>query len=173
MTDSPADTPQPDAANPVPVETRLEEALARADQHRDAMLRAMADADNVRKRAQVDVSNAHKFAAERVLDSLLPVADSLEAALGSPTADAATLRNGVELTLRQLRVVFEKENLKELSPDPGEKFDPNRHQAMVAVEADAEPNTVVAVLQKGYALNDRIVRPALVSVARARTNAGA
>lgn len=170
MTDSPADTPESDAANPIPVEARLEEALARADQHRDAMLRAMADADNIRKRAQVDVSNAHKFAAERVLESLLPVSDSLEAALGSPAADAATLRNGIELTLRQVRAVFDKENLKELSPGPGEKFDPNRHQAMAAVESDAEPNTVVAVLQKGYALNDRMVRPALVSVAKARTN---
>lgn len=155
-----------DAAKPL--EEQLAEAQARADQHREAMLRALADAENARKRAQNEISNAFKFAAERLIESLLPVSDSLEAALAAHMADPATLKNGVELTLRQLRAVLDKENVREIAPGPGEKFDPHRHQAMAAVEADADPNTIVAVMQKGYSLNDRVIRPALVSVAKAR-----
>ena len=163
---------QPDTAETAeaerPLEELLAEAQARADQHREAMLRALADAENARKRAQNEISNAFKFAAERVIESLLPVSDSLEAALAADKADPETLKNGVELTLRQLRAVLEKENVKEIAPGPGEKFDPHRHQAMAAVEADTDPNTVVSVMQKGYSMNDRVIRPALVSVAKAR-----
>lgn len=151
-----------------PLEQQLAEAQARADQHRETMLRALADAENARKRAQNEISNAFKFAAERMIESLLPVSDSLEAALAADKADPDTLKNGIELTLRQLHTVLEKENVKEIAPGPGEKFDPHRHQAMAAVEADADPNTIVAVMQKGYSLNDRVIRPALVSVAKAK-----
>ena len=160
------DSPQQAEATDKPLEEQLAEAQSRADQHRDAMLRALADAENARKRAQVEVSNAYKFATERFVESLLPVADSLEAALSSDNADPETVQNGVELTLKQLRTALEKENVKEIAPKAGEKFDPHRHQAMAAVEAHAEPNTVVSVMQKGYALNDRVVRPALVTVAK-------
>ena len=163
-----ADAPlaSPEAA-PTP-EQLLAEAEGRVQAQRDAWLRALADTENVRKRAESDVANAHRFGAERLVGLLLPVMDSLEAALASQVASEETLRSGVELTLKQLKGVFEKASVTEINPSSGEKFDPHRHQAIAAVEADADPNTVVAVMQKGYALHDRVLRPALVSVAKAR-----
>jgi molecular chaperone GrpE len=149
-------------------EAALAEAQARAEEHREAWLRALADADNARKRAQAEITQARKYAAERVIEDLLPVMDSLEAALAQDGADAAATRAGVELTRRQLQTALEKAGVAAVSPDPGQKFDPYRHQAMAALEADQEPNTVLAVLQKGYALHDRIIRPALVTVANAK-----
>jgi molecular chaperone GrpE len=141
---------------------QLAEAQARIEQQRDSMMRAVADADNARKRAQAEVAAAQKYALERFAENLLPVLDSLEAAVKS--ADPS----GVELTLKQLRAALEKSYVREIDPKPGERFDPYRHQAMAAVEAaDAEPNTVVAVMQKGYHLHDRVLRPALVTVAKA------
>jgi molecular chaperone GrpE len=131
-------------------------------------MRALADTENMRKRAELDVANAHRFGAERLVGLLLPVMDSLEAALASEAAGAETLRSGIELTIRQLKSVFEKASVVEISPAIGEKFDPHRHQAMAALEADADPNTVLNVMQKGYVLHERVVRPALVSVAKAR-----
>ena len=152
----------------------LEQLLAQAESklqaQRDAWLRAMADAENIRRRAQLDIASAHKFGAERLVEMLLPVIDSLEAALAIQTGSAESLRDGVELTMKQLKSVLEKANVSEISPAAGEKFDPNRHHAMAAVEAEADPNTVVNVMQKGYALYERVVRPALVSVAKAREN---
>ena len=147
----------------------LADAESRMQEQREAWLRALADAENARKRAQADISNAHKYAVERFVESLIPVTDSLEAALTTDSADAATLRSGVELTLKQLKAAFEKSAVAEINPAPRDKFDPHSHQAMAAVEADAEPNTVVAVMQKGYRLHDRVIRPALVTVAKART----
>ena len=96
--------------------------------------------------------------------------DSLQAALADHASDVATLRSGVELTLKQLGAAFEKASLAEINPAARDKFDPHFHQAMMAVEADADPNTVVAVMQKGYRLHDRVIRPALVTVAKARSN---
>jgi len=150
------------------IDDLLTEAQAKLDQQREAWLRAVADAENARKRAQQDLANAHKYAVERFVESLLPVADALEATLGAETASLDALRSGVELTLKQLRTALEKANVTDIAPAAGAKFDPHRHQAMAAVEADAEPNTVVALLQKGWALHDRVVRPALVTVAKAR-----
>jgi len=124
-----------------------------------------AEADNVRKRAQADVQNAHKFGIESFAESLLPVKDSLDAALAAQNNTVETLRSGVELTRKQLVAAFEKFKLNEIDP-VGQKFDPHRHQAMSMVEAGAEPNTVVQVFQKGYALHERVLRPALVSVAK-------
>ena len=147
----------------------LAQARAKAEEHREAWLRALADADNARKRAQAEVAQARKFAAERVVEDLLPVMDSLEAALAQEAADAAAVRGGVELTRKQLLSALEKAGVTAIGAEPGQKFDPYRHQAMAAVEADQEPNTVHAVLQKGYALHDRVVRPALVTVAKAKT----
>jgi molecular chaperone GrpE len=152
----------------------LAEAQARIEEQKDARMRAMAEAENVRKRAQADVQAAHKFAVERMAESLLPVMDSLEAALGANAAGAPqTLRDGLELTLKQLQAAFQKAGLAEIAPAAGERFDPHKHQAMAAVEAEnAEPNSIVAVMLKGYRLHDRILRPALVTVAKALENRG-
>jgi molecular chaperone GrpE len=150
-----------------PLEQQLAEAQAQVQTQRDAMLRALADAENARKRYQAEAANSQKYALERFAESLLPVMDSLEAALANKTASPEALRDGVQLTLRQLKQALEKARVAVISPVPGERFDPHRHQAMAAVEADSEPNTVVAVMQKGYQLHDRVLRPALVTVAKA------
>ena len=148
------------------LEALLKQAELAAQEHHDAWLRAKADADNIRKRAQTDVANAHKFAIENFASALLAVKDSLEAALTSDIAGIDSLKSGVELTLKQLNAVFARFNLTEIDP-AGQKFDPHRHQAISVIESDAEPNTVVQVLQKGYLLNDRVIRPAMVMVAKA------
>ncbi|HEY0338861.1 MAG TPA: nucleotide exchange factor GrpE [Burkholderiales bacterium] len=147
------------------LEERLKQAELAAQEHHDAWMRARAECDNVRKRSQTEIANAHKFAVENFASELLAVKDSLEAALVSDNATVESLRSGVELTLRQLKSVFDKFSLREISP-VGQKFDPHQHQAISTVEADAEPNTVVQVLQKGYLLHDRVIRPALVTVAK-------
>jgi molecular chaperone GrpE len=164
------DTPAPAAEKSL--DALLAEAQARIDEQKDAWLRAVAETENIRKRAQADVAAAHKFAVERIAESLLPVMDSLEAALGAAEAAPQALRDGVEITAKQLRAAFQKANLAEIAPSAGERFDPHKHQAMAAVESAAEPNTVVAVMLKGYRLHDRILRPALVTVAKALENKG-
>jgi molecular chaperone GrpE len=156
---------EPPAAAVPGADDPLKQAEQLAAQHHDAYLRAKAEADNVRKRAQVEVANAHKFAVENFTAELLAVKDSLEAALVAENATVDSMKNGVELTLRQLKSVFEKFNVTEINPQ-GQKFDPHRHQAIGTIASDAEPNTVVQVLQKGYLLHDRVVRPALVMVAK-------
>jgi molecular chaperone GrpE len=155
-------------AAPADLEQRLQQAEQAAKEHQEAWLRARAESDNIRKRSQTEVANAHKFAVENFASELLPVKDSLEAALASENASAESMRSGVELTVRQLTTAFDKFNLKTVDP-VGEKFDPNRHQAISTVEADVEPNTVVQVLQKGYLLHDRVVRPALVIVSKSKS----
>ena len=159
--------PQPAQNAAKPLEQQLAEAQAQVAQQKDAMLRALADAENARKRFQAEAANAQKYALERFAESLLPVVDSLEAALANKEASPEALRDGVQLTLRQLTQALDKARVAAISPTPGERFDPHRHQAMAAVAADSEPNTVVAVMQKGYQLHDRILRPALVTVAKA------
>jgi molecular chaperone GrpE len=149
------------------IEQRLKQAELTAQEHHDAWLRAKAEADNVRKRSQTEIANAHKFAVENFASELTAVKDSLEAALASDTATVESMRSGVELTLKQLKSVFEKFNVKEIDP-AGEKFDPHRHQALSTAESDLEPNTVVQVLQKGYLLHERVIRPALVVVAKSK-----
>ncbi len=147
-------------------EELLRQAELAAQEHHDAWLRAKAETENMRKRAVTDVANAHKYAVENFATELLAVKDSLEAALGVETATIETLKSGAELTLKQISAAFTKFNLLELNP-VGEKFDPHRHQAIGMVVSDAAPNTVVQVLQKGYALHDRVIRPALVMVSKA------
>ena len=149
------------------LEELLRQAELKAEEHHDAWLRAKAEADNVRKRAQLDIASAHKYATENFAADLLPVKDSLEATLAAENATLEALKSGVELTLKQLSTVFEKANLKEVNP-AGEKFDPHRHQAISMLPSDKEPNTVINVLQKGYLLHDRVIRPALVTVAKAK-----
>ena len=151
---------------PVPdPEQLLRQAELKAQEHHDAWLRARAEADNIRKRTAVELANAYKYAIEFVAAELLPVRDSLEATLAADSATLETLRSGVELTLKQLNAAFDKTNLKEINP-VGEKFDPHRHQAISMLPSEKEPNTVINVLQKGYSLHDRVIRPALVTVAK-------
>jgi len=150
------------------IETLLKQAELAAQEHHDAWLRAKADGDNIRKRAQTDITNAHKYAIENFSTELLAVKDSLEAALAINNVTVENLKSGVELTLKQLNSVFEKFRVTEIHP-LGQKFDPHRHQAISTVDADAEPNTVVQVFQKGYLLNDRVIRPAMVAVAKAKS----
>jgi molecular chaperone GrpE len=145
---------------------QLRAAEAKAAEMQDAFLRAKAEMENVRRRAQEDVTRAHKFAVENFAESLLAVKDSLEMALNIQTPSVESLKEGVEMTLKQLSAAFEKNKLLEISPSVGEKLDPMKHQAVSAVAAEQEANTVVAVLQKGYTISDRLLRPALVSVAQ-------
>jgi molecular chaperone GrpE len=167
--DTPRSEPAAGAEPERPATPSLEELLKKAElaaaEHHDAWLRAKAEADNIRKRAQAEVASAHKFAVEGFASELLAVKDSLEAALAVEKATVESMKSGVELTLKQLAAVFERFNLAEINP-AGQKFDPHRHQAISTVESDAEPNTVVQVLQKGYLLHDRVIRPALVIVAK-------
>lgn len=147
----------------------LDQALAKADEHWKLYLGAHAEMENLRKRAERDVQNAHKFALERFFSELLPARDSLELGLAaiSDAVDIAKLREGVELTLKQLAAAMEKFGARELNP-LGAKFNPNEHEAMAMLPTDqADPNTVVQVLQKGYLLNERLLRPAKVIVAQA------
>lgn len=145
----------------------LRKAELQASEHYDAWLRAKAEGENIRKRAQEDVTKAHKFAVESFSNEMLAVRDSLEAALGAQNVTVESMKSGVEITLRQLTTVFDKHAIREVNPAAGEKFDPHRHQAMTMVPADQPANTVVQVFQKGYTLHDRVLRPALVSVAQA------
>lgn len=144
----------------------LAEAEAKAREYYDALLRAKAEADNTRRRAQEDVAKAHKFGIENFAEALLPVMDSLQAALSDTSSDVAKIREGVELTRRQLAAAFERNRLVAINP-VGEKFDPHRHQAISTVPAPdgTAANHVVTVLQPGWLLADRVLRPALVTVA--------
>jgi molecular chaperone GrpE len=166
---APAASAAPGAASPETVDVNETEALLAEAQVKVAalqeeFLRAKAETENVRRRAQEDVSKAHKFAIENFAENLLPVLDSLEAALADSSSDVAKIREGVELTMRQLTGALEKGRVMALNP-VGEKFDPHRHQAISMVPADQDANTVVSVLQKGYVIADRVLRPALVTVA--------
>jgi molecular chaperone GrpE len=147
------------------LEEMLQEAERKAQEHYDAWMYAKAESENIRRRAHEDIDKARKFALEKFSSELLAVKDSMEAALAVETATVEDYKSGVELTLKQLSGVFEKFNLAEVHP-VGEKFDPHKHQAISLVEADVEPNTVVQVLQKGYTLHERVLRPALVMVAK-------
>ena len=169
---------QPPAAGVAGPEARLAELEARltatteeAQKLREDWLRAKAETENIRRRGQEDVSKAHKFGVEGLASALLAVKDSVDAALTVENTSIESFKEGVELTARQLESVFEKFAIKEISPQ-GEKFDPNRHQAISQVESDQEPGTVVTVLQKGYLLHDRVLRPALVIVAEGLESAG-
>ena len=160
-------TSQPEVETIPSLEQMLKKAELDAAEHHDAWMRAKADAENIRKRAQIDNANAHKYAIDKFSTELLPVMDSLDAALGVEKASVDNFKSGMELTLKQLTSAFEKFNLKQINPQ-GAKFDPHLHQAMCMVESDLPANTVVQVMQKGYILNDRVIRPALVSVSKGK-----
>jgi len=177
--ENPEVIPQPESdaapaaqAAPAAGEPGLEEQLsateAKLAEMHDAFMRAKADAENIRRRAQEDVSKAHKFAIESFAEAMVPVRDSLEMALKveAPTIDS--IKEGVEMTLKQLTAAFEKNRLVEVMPAQGDKLDPNKHQAVAVVPADQEANTVVTVLQKGYMIADRLLRPAIVTASQAK-----
>jgi molecular chaperone GrpE len=148
------------------IERQPDSAEAKAAEMQDAFLRAKAEAENSRRRAQEEIARAYKYAIEKFAETLLPVKDSLEMALQVATPSVDAIRQGVEMTLKQLSSAFEKNSLLEINPQPGEKLDPMQHQAVSTVPADQAPNTIVNVLQKGYMLADRLLRPALVTVAQ-------
>lgn len=163
-----SESPAGDAVNDLAtLQQRLQEAEQKAAEHHDAWLRAKAEAENIRRRAQEDISKASKFAGEKFAGAMLPVKDSLEAALAAEGQSLEKLTEGVNLTLKQIVSAFENAGLSEENP-LDQKFDPNKHQAISAVEADVEPNTVINVLQKGYLLHERVIRPALVIVSKAK-----
>jgi molecular chaperone GrpE len=157
---------QTQASAPSDLEEKLAAAEAKATEMQDAFLRAKAEVENIRRRAQDDIAKAHKFAIENFAEALVPVKDSLEMALKLDTPSVESLKEGVEMTLKQLSSAFERNRLIEINPVTGEKLDPMRHQAISMVPAEQEANTIVSVLQKGYMIADRLLRPALVTVAQ-------
>jgi molecular chaperone GrpE len=171
-THSATGTTAPDAAPgngpPSTLEAQLAELQARHTELSDSFLRAKAEAENTRRRADEEISKARKFAIEGFADSLLPVKDSLEAAIGLPDAPTAQVLEGVHATLRQLTAALERNKVLAIAPPAGTKFDPHQHQAISVVPAAQDAGTVVAVLQKGYLIADRVLRPALVTVAAAQ-----
>ncbi len=180
MTETPhdvnADEPNPVAAEsptqaqaqatdaPVDFHLELEKAQEKMAELHDQALRATAEMENVRRRSAEEVTKARKFAIESFAESLVPVRDSLEAALAQTEQSNEDFRTGIDATLKQLNGAFERNHLKEIAPAAGEKFDPHHHQAIATVPSEQEANTVVAVLQKGYLIADRVLRPALVTV---------
>jgi molecular chaperone GrpE len=147
------------------LDDRIGELEAQLKEAQASVLYVKADGENIRRRAMDDIEKARKFALEKFSNELLAVKDSLDAALLIETADVQSYKDGVKLTANQLASVFDKFNIAEINP-LGEKFDPNKHQAISMLENSGEPNTVTSVLQKGYTLNDRVLRPALVMVAK-------
>ena len=176
-TPDPAQSAAPSAAQPATdtgaateatnadLQAQLVALQAKLTEASDGYLRAKAEAENTRRRAEEEVSKARKFAVEGFADSLLPVKDSLEAAIAMPDAPVAQVLVGVHATLRQLTAALERNKVLVIAPPAGTKFDPHQHQAISVVPADVDAGTVVAVLQKGYLIADRVLRPALVTVA--------
>jgi molecular chaperone GrpE len=146
-------------------QAELAELKARSAELADQFLRAKAEAENARRRAEEEISKARKFAVESFAESLLPVTDSLEAGLSIKEATPEQIREGAQATLRQLSAALERNKVMAINPAAGAKFDPHQHQAISVVPAEQEANTVVNVLQKGYTIADRVLRPALVTVA--------
>jgi molecular chaperone GrpE len=161
-------TPEAQIDNNLPemsAEDKIASLEAQLTEQQAAVLYAKAEGENIRRRAQDDIDKARKFALEKFAGELLAVKDSMDAALSVENATVENYKNGVDLTNKQLLNVFEKFNIAEINP-LGEKFDPNKHQAISMLENSGEPNTVISVLQKGYTLNERVLRPALVTVAK-------
>jgi molecular chaperone GrpE len=171
-TPTPSPNPAEPAAEPAPAPTpdpqqQLDELQARHAEGSVAFLRSKAEVENVRRRGEEEVAKARKFAIEGFAESLLPVKDSLEAALAIPHATPEQLLEGVHATLRLLTAALERNKVIEINPAVGSRFDPHQHEAISAVPAEQDPNTIVTLLQKGYSIADRVLRPALVIVAAA------
>jgi molecular chaperone GrpE len=146
-------------------EERIAELEAALEEAKASVLYTKAESENIRRRANDDIDKARKFALEKFSSELLAVKDSLDAAVLIEATDVQSYKDGIQITIKQLASVFEKFNIAEVNP-VGEKFDPNKHQAISMLENSGEANTVTSVLQKGYTLNDRVLRPALVMVAK-------
>jgi molecular chaperone GrpE len=157
-TDNPIDFPVVEDTT----EKKLEEALAQASEMKDAWLRAKAETENVRRRSQEDSQRARKYALESFAEDLLTVKDSLEMALKADTLS----QEGIELTLKQLTESFTKNKILEVDPKVGDALDPTKHQAISAIESEQEENTIITTMQKGYMISDRLLRPAMVTVAK-------
>lgn len=149
----------------VPPDQQLNELEARLAEMSDAYLRAKAEVENIRRRSEEEMSKARKFAVESFAEGLLPVMDSMEAAIAMPDAKVEAVLEGVHATKRQLSAALERNKVLEINPSSGTKFDPHQHQAISMVPAEQDANTVVTVLQKGYSIAERVLRPALVTVA--------
>lgn len=149
-------------------EIKIAELEGRLAEMSDAYLRAKAEVENVRRRADEDIAKARKFAVEGFAEAMLPVMDSMDAAIATPGAQVDTVLEGVHATRRQLSSALERNKVVEINPAAGTKFDPHQHQAISMVPAEQEANTVVTVLQKGFLIADRVLRPALVTVAAAK-----
>ena len=167
--ENPAAPGMPDTAGATPptlesLSAQLAELQTKYTEMSDAYLRAKAETENIRRRSEEEVSKARKFAVEAFAESLLPVRDSLETSLAIQNATPEQLREGVDATLRQLTQALERNKVVPIAPPAGTKFDPHHHQAISVVPAPQDPNTVVSVLQKGYLIADRVLRPALVTV---------
>lgn len=150
------------------IEEQLAQATQKLTEMQDSFLRAKAEGENIRRRAMEDIAKAHKFAIEGFAEHLIPVSDSLYAALATEAGDAKAFKEGLEITLKQLISAFEKGRLIEINPAPGSKFDPHQHQAISMVPSEQDANTVVSVLQRGFLIADRVLRPALVTVSQAK-----
>lgn len=164
--ENPANEAPAEELTQVTPEQEIENLTQQLGEAHDNFLRAKADAENTRRRAVEDIAKAHKFAIEGFAENLLPVLDSLHAALLDVAGDPAKMREGIELTLKQLVSALEKGRVVEINPPAGEKFDPHHHQAISMVPAEQEANTIVTVLQRGYLISDRVLRPALVTVSQ-------
>lgn len=163
---SPQDTDPAAVPQTAAPDDPLQKARAEADEMKDSWLRARAEIENVRRQGQADVARAHKYAVEKFAEDLLPVKDALEQTVSADaTVSVDTLKAGADLTLKSLNAAFSRAQIREIDPT-GQKFDPHQHQAMQAVVSDQPPGTVVTVFQKGYKINDRVLRPALVTVAK-------
>ncbi len=161
---TPQEVPVEQAEAPSP-EAKLAELEARLAEMSDAYLRAKAEVENIRRRSEDEMAKARKFAVEGFAEAMLPVMDSMEAAIAMPEAKVETVLEGVHATRRQLAAALERNKVIEINPPPGSKFDPHQHQAISMVPAEQEANTVVMVLQKGYSIAERVLRPALITVA--------
>ncbi len=147
------------------MEEQLQTSERKAQEHYDAWMYAKAEGENIRRRAAEDVSKAQKFAVERFSNEMLAVMDSLQAAMAVENSTVENFKSGMELTLKQLSSVFEKFHINEINP-VGEKLDPHKHQAISMIDSDQPANTIVSVMQRGYTLNERVLRPALVLVSK-------
>ena len=159
-------TEQPEAAEP-PTYEELQARIAELEgQLKDSELRGLANEQNLRRRHQQEIADTHKFAGQKFAAEMLPVKDYLEMALLDQSGNFDALKMGVQMTLNELQKAFDTTHIKEINPQPGDKLDPHQHQAMQTVVSEQEPNTIVSVMKKGYTLSDRVLRPAMVVVAK-------
>ena len=167
-------TEQEDAAAEAaaPTYEELQARIAELEgQLKDSELRGLANEQNLRRRHQQEIADTHKFAGQKFAAEMLPVKDYLEMALLDQSGNFDALKMGVQMTLNELQKAFDTTHIKEINPQPGDKLDPHQHQAIQTVVSEQEPNTIVSVMKKGYLLNDRILRPAMVVVAKSAENA--